>query len=329
VQRKGDVYTLFRYAILDAPIYEKVLSVEMLTEHLKAVHQAFETKHKAICISVGAHDSILRQADMPMIPVEDMRQVLKNSPKTYLQQDLTGYLFDCWILSPGKKQAPIAVDPTKAVLPQKHRVLVGGAKRQLVEDLQKAAKAAGLMVDQIIPGLVGPINAFEIAMPEPFAKEVVALVDIGFRNTSIGLVFGGELMVHRVVGIGGEKLTNAISEAMGISFPEAESLKLGMPGEVQVHLEPILSGLGRELRASVDFFEHQQDRSISRIFVSGGSARSEMIVKGLESELMAGCCSWNPASSMQMALPPAQVAEFEAVSPQLAVALGAAISTLS
>ena len=83
VQRKGDVYTLFRHAILDAPIYEKVLSVEMLTEHLKAVHQAFETKHKAICISVGAHDSILRQADMPMIPVEDMRQVLKNSPKTY------------------------------------------------------------------------------------------------------------------------------------------------------------------------------------------------------------------------------------------------------
>lgn len=329
VQRKGDAYTLFRHAIMDAPLFEKVLSVDMLTEHLKAVHQSFETKLKAISISVGANDSILRQADMPMIPVEDMRQVLKNSPKTYLQQDLTGYLFDCWILSPARKQSPVAVDPTKAVVQQKHRVLVGGARRQLVDDLTKAAKAAGLVVDQIIPGLVGPINAFEIAMPDSFAKEAVALVDIGFKNTSIGLVFGGELLVHRVVGIGGEKLTAGLAEAMGISFAEAESLKLGMPGEVQMHLEPLLSSLARELRASIDFFEHQQDKTISRVYVSGGSARADFVVKGLESDMMAACCSWNPGATMQLSLPPTQAAEFEAVSPQLAVAIGGAVSTLS
>ena len=44
MQRKGEVYTLVRYCILDAPISEKSLSVEMLTDHLKAVAQALEAK---------------------------------------------------------------------------------------------------------------------------------------------------------------------------------------------------------------------------------------------------------------------------------------------
>jgi len=37
LQRRGDAYTLLRYCIMDAPIYEKNLSVSLLADHLKAV----------------------------------------------------------------------------------------------------------------------------------------------------------------------------------------------------------------------------------------------------------------------------------------------------
>jgi Tfp pilus assembly PilM family ATPase len=93
---------------------------------------------------------------------------------------------------------------------------------------------------------------------------------------------------------------------------------------VQSNLEPLLTPLGRELRASVDFFEHQQDRTVGQIYVSGGSARSEFIMKGLETELMAPCKPWNPAATLQLVLPATQASEIEQVSPQLAVAVGAA-----
>jgi hypothetical protein len=47
-------------------------------------------------------------------------------------------------------------------------------------------------------------------------------------------------------------------------------------------------------------------------------------MKGLGTEMMALCKSWNPTATLQMALPPAQVSEVEQVAPQLAVAVGAA-----
>jgi Tfp pilus assembly PilM family ATPase len=93
-------------------------------------------------------------------------------------------------------------------------------------------------------------------------------------------------------------------------------------------LETVVTSLAQELRASIDFFEHQQDKVVTQVFLSGGSARSELIVQILQSELMAQCRIWNPTSFLQLALPPQQTAELEQVAPELAVALGTALAVL-
>ncbi len=323
VQRRGDANILLRYAIIDAPIYEKTLSVDLLGEHLKAVYQALETKTKFASLSVGITDSLVRHTDLPQIPLEDMRQILKNNSKNYLQQDLPGYTFDCYFVptrASGNSGEGIKINANS----QKLKCLVGGAKKQLADDIQAAARHAGLIPDVLMPGIVGPVNAFEMAQPDLFTKDALALVDIGFKATSVCLLQKGELIVSRVVNIGGDKLTQGLAESMGISYAEAEGIKVGMPAEVQANLEPLLTPLGRELRASIDFFEHQQDKTVGQIYISGGSARSEFIMKSLETELMAPCKPWNPAATLQLALPPAQAAEVEHVASQLTVALGIA-----
>ena len=119
-----------------------------------------------------------------------------------------------------------------------------------------------------------------------------------------------------------------LAEMMNISYAEAEGIKVGMAPEVQSTLETQVSPLGRELRASLDFFEHQQDRPVAQIFVSGGSARSEMILQMLHTEMLADCKTWNPAGFLQLALPGQQAVEMEHVGSQLAVAIGAALATL-
>jgi type IV pilus assembly protein PilM len=323
LQRRGEKYALAGYALLDAPIYERNLSVDLLTEHLKAVFEALQTRARPVVIALGVNDSLVRHADIPQMPVSDMRQVLKNNTKTYLQQDLAGHLFDCYIIPPRASQkAPEKGKPGGGN--SKMKVLVAGAKRQLVEDLQSAVRNAGMVPEVILPGLVGPVNAFEQAMPDVFGKEVVALVDIGFKNTTICLTQQGELILSRVVAIGGDKLTHSLAESLGISYAEAEGIKVGMPAEVQSNLESLLLPLGRELRASIDFFEHQQDKPISHIYISGASSRSEFILQMLQTELMGECKTWNPAGGMELALPPQQFGEFDHVASQLTVAIGAA-----
>jgi type IV pilus assembly protein PilM len=325
LQRRGETFALCRYALLDAPIYEKNLSVESLSEHLKAIGQALEAKTKLTTLAIGVNDSFVRHVEMPRLSVNDTRQVLKINSKNYLQQDLPNHVFDCWLVPP--RRLPNPADAAKALVgPQKQKVLVTAAKKQLVDDFQAASRNAGLIADRIVPGLIGPVNAFELAMPDVFSKEAVALVDLGFKHSTICLLQEGELVLSRVVAIGGDKLTSGLAESMNISYAEAEGIKIGMADEVQAGLESLLAPLGRELRASIDFFEHQQDKPLNQVYLSGGSARSDFIVQTLQNELMVQCKTWNPTTFLQLALPARQATEIEAVASQLTVAIGSAVA---
>jgi type IV pilus assembly protein PilM len=86
--------------------------------------------------------------------------------------------------------------------------------------------------------------------------------------------------------------------------------------------------LGRELRASIDFYEHQQDRAVTQAFVTGGSARSDFVMQKLKQEMMIECSLMNPTTFLKMELPPQQTAELEQVAPQLTVAIGSALAAL-
>jgi type IV pilus assembly protein PilM len=323
LQRKEDNYALVRFSITDAPVFEKNWSVELLSDHLKGIVQAIGPKTKQVTVALGLNDLIVRNVEIPLMPIHEMRQILKINSKAYLQQELTGYIFDCSIAAQRNGS-----EKNRAGSTGKARVLVAGAKKTFLDDLQSAIRNAGLIPDFIIPGVIGPVNAFERAMPEMFEKEVVALVDIGFRNSTISLMQEGELLLTREVNIGGDKITNGLADMMSITYAEAEGIKIGMANEVQSQLEMLVSPLGRELRASIDFFEHQQDRTVSQVLISGGSARSELIVNTLQTELGVECRPWNPTTSLQLEVTPQQKAELEQISPQLTVAVGAALTSI-
>jgi type IV pilus assembly protein PilM len=327
LQRDGEGLVLSGYALLDAPIYQKGLSPELLAEHLRNVIHMLGPGTRSVILAIGVSDSVVRHADLPGMPLSDLRQVLKNNSKNYLQQDLAGHVFDCSFIAPASNGQPVEKAKPGPAGP-KHRVLVAGARKQLIEEMQAAVKTAGLVADEIVPALIGPVNAFERAMPEVFSGEVVALVDLGFKNTTICVLQQGELVMSRVVAIGGDKLTSGLSEALGISYAEAEGIKVGMPTEVQAVLESLLLPLGRELRASLDFFEHQQDKPVTRVFFNGASARSEFVVRTLQTDLLVECKSWNPLTFLRPALPPQLASELDHAGAQLAVAIGVAIPSL-
>jgi len=322
LQRRGEGFALKAYTILDAPIFEKTLSAELLADHLKAVANSLNSPTKHSVLIIGINDSILRHAELPMIPVSDMRLMLKFNSKNYLQQELPDHVYDCQVLPPKASATGEAVSKAG----QKARVLVGGAKKQVLDDLQTATRAAGLNAIHVTPSQIGTANAFEMAEPELFQKEVIALVDLGFKNSTISILNQGELALSRVVAIGGDKLTGSLAETLNVSYAEAEGIKVGLPEEIQSAMQALLMPLGRELRASLDFFEHQQDKTVSQVFISGGSARSPFIIENLQTELMIQCKGWNPVSSFALELSPQQIGEIESVAPQLAIAVGGAMA---
>ena len=323
MERVDKSLSLSRFVVQDAPIYDKALPQGLLTEHLRNIVEALQPRTKNATIAIGANDSILRSTELPLLPLPEMRQMLKFNSKNYLQQDLRDYIFDCYIVPPrGQPEAG------KAGV-AKYKVWVGGTRREVLMTLESAAKEAGLVPKQVTLSILGPINALELAQPEVFGKEVVALVDLGFKSSSISILDNGELCLSRSVEIGGDKLTTGLAEAMSVSYAEAEGIKIGMPQEVEVHLQPLVAPLGRELRASIDFFEHQREKSVGKIMVSGGAARSDFLVQLLQTELAVACKSWFPTEGLKLNLPAQQLTEVEQVSSTLTVAIGSAAMSLA
>jgi type IV pilus assembly protein PilM len=327
VQRRGDAFNLVNYALIDSPVFDKNSPADLLTDHLKNVVRALGSKTKQVTLALSDSETVFRQVEAPLMPVADLRRMLKFNSKSYLQQELNDFVFDCQYVLPSAPAAKGADVAKLAASAQKHKVAVGGVRRQMIEDVQAAIKAAGLVPDLVVPGVVGPLNAFEMAEPDAFAKEVVALVELGFKNTTITILDSGDIMLNRVVAIGGDRLTSGLAESLNISYQEAENIKVGMANEVAQNLEPLIHPLGRELRASIDYFENHHDKTISKVFLSGGSACGELIVQALQVELMVACQVWSPTKYMQLMLPPEKVEEIDQLGPKLTVAVGAAAAS--
>src|ERR1035441_7006201 len=76
-ERRGEILALTRYALLDAPIFEKKISPELLGDHLKSVAEALGNTTKSVIVAIGLEDAMVRQIELPQIPIDEMRQILK------------------------------------------------------------------------------------------------------------------------------------------------------------------------------------------------------------------------------------------------------------
>ena len=86
IQRKGAGYDLTQYAIIDAPSFDRGMTPELLGEHLKSIVDAIGYKQKHVGLIIGVQDSLLRHAEIPLVPVDDMRLMLRYNSKNYLRE---------------------------------------------------------------------------------------------------------------------------------------------------------------------------------------------------------------------------------------------------
>src|SRR5580700_2933605 len=125
LERRDNTFSLARFTVQDAPIYDKAMPQGLLTEHLRSIMEAMQPKTRQVTVAIGAGDSVLRSTELPLMPISEMRQMFKFNSKTHLQQDLKDYIFDCHIVpTRGQQQT----EPTKAGV-VKYKVWVGGARR--------------------------------------------------------------------------------------------------------------------------------------------------------------------------------------------------------
>jgi type IV pilus assembly protein PilM len=228
---------------------------------------------------------VVRVVDMPAMPDDELDGAIRFSAADHIPIPLDEAVLDHAVLEP----AP----PAEPGGPPQVRVLFAAAHRSALDGLLAAVAAGGLRavaVDLVPFALVRALN--EPAEPvEPRAETedgfappgpvpAEAIVSVGAALTTVIVHEAGRPRFVRTVQAGGDMLTAAISEELGIEIGAAEAAKRDPHGDEDLGaraarvVELRLAGILGEIQSGLAYWMAQAERPLQRIVLSGGGARA-------------------------------------------------------
>jgi type IV pilus assembly protein PilM len=156
-------------------------------------------------------------------------------------------------------------------------VLLVAVKKDIINSYTSAIRMAGLDPVVVDVDYFALESMFDVNYT-PTEKEVVALVNIGARYSCMNILRGSRSTFTGDVPVGGKEFNDALVRNLGVSFAEAETIKLGQNPEhpmdtVEPVLQPVKEFLTEEIHRALSFFwTAATDESISTIYLSGGAA---------------------------------------------------------
>jgi len=322
VRRDGERVVLAEYALRKLPVDGKGPSKGALVSELQQLLGGLKTADRHAVVTVSCPSAMVCQADVPRMRIEEVRGALQlpSNCAKYLRRELVNYYLDV-------VEIPESGEEGKAKKPTM-RVLVGGASRDEVAVYRDALVEAKVRPAALELTAVSVVNAFQVSHPELCEKEVVLLMDIGAQATTINLLRKGVPVMTRIMRFGGSQLSEHIARVLTLKPGEAEDQKLKMSEPVQALVKTALLPLAREVRASIDFFERQEECHVTKAFAGGGSATAAEILHFLSEEVGIKLERWDPLRNFDLGQVGGDAAALKSMAPTLGAAIGAAVGRL-
>lgn len=257
----------------------EVIDVPSVARAIKELWSSAKLSTKRVVVGVANQRVIVRQADLPWMPTTEMRSSLP-----MMVQDL---------LPMPVAQAILDFHPVEEFVTEEGvrtlRVLLVAAARTMVLSSLEAVRQAGLTATQVdlTPfAVLRSLASIDHLGTDPAAHgSAEALVDIGAKVTNIVVHQNGTPRFVRILLMGGDDVTEAVAERMGVPFEEADAMKQelglgpapGFPadgGPAAQVIESVGAMLTDEIRGSLDYYLAQAASSpLRQVKVSGGGAR--------------------------------------------------------
>jgi type IV pilus assembly protein PilM len=300
LKKRGDSLSLVNLAFAAIPpeVQEESdpdVKLEQVSELVKKMLHENDFKLRDVVVSIPGDDAIVRYIKLPNMPREELKNVIAYETEQYIPLSIDQVVLDFAVLGELEEEGQ-----------KKLEVLLVAAKKDIVDRYLELFKRSGvnpvvLDVDSFALG-----NAFEHAYGK-LEGETVSLINLGAKLTTIHIMESGVSHLTRDVAVAGNSFTREIQREFGLSFQEAEELKHkqgqalvesedilqidsndqeNMTGRISDAIAPVLNKLLAEIRRSFDYYESSIRKTpISRIFLSGGTARLRNIDKYLAEKL--------------------------------------------
>jgi type IV pilus assembly protein PilM len=330
LQRFGQV-ALPQGAVRDGEVSDP----QLVADAIKHLWSTAKFSSKKVILGVANQKVIVRQVDLPWMPADELRDSLGMQVQDFLPIPIEQAILDYY---------PLA-EVTGEGGDRSMRVLVVAAARDMVMLALEAVKRAGLKADQIdltpfaVLRALGRIDELGSASASQSGAE--ALIDVGAKVTNIVVHENGVPHFVRILLMGGDNITEAVSERLGVPFDQAVAVKqqLGMSpvrGEVVSDhpaarvIEGSAGAFIEEVRGSLDYYLAQPASvPIQRVVLSGGGARLAGLGPRLAAATRLSVAPGVTTAALKIGKTGLTDEQLSYVEPQIAVPVGLAMGVAS
>ncbi|MFB3818805.1 MAG: type IV pilus assembly protein PilM [Candidatus Methylomirabilales bacterium] len=287
---------------------------------IAAIQQIFtenQIKTKDVVVAVSGHSVIVKKIKVAKMKPQELEEAIPWEAEQYVPYAIEDVSLDYQVLdTPEGEQLD---------------VLLVAVKKDIINDYLSIISTAGLNAIVVDVDAFALQNAFELAY-ELDKDQVIGLVNLGAAVMNINILQNGMSEFTRDSALGGNRYTESIQKMLGLSYEQAESLKLG--GEVdgrsfadaQPAVDMVNAEVAGEIRRSFDFFRSSSHSdTIHRVILSGGCARLPGLVEYLGENLEIPFEVANPLRKIQSDPKKFDPEYLELIAPQLAVSVGLAL----
>jgi type IV pilus assembly protein PilM len=313
----------------------EVADPEAVAGAIKHLWASTKFSTKKVVLGVANQKVIVRQVDLPWLPEGELRQSLAFQAQDYIPIPVDQAILDFHPI------ADFVSDSGSRMM----RVLLVAAVRDMVLSAVEATTKAGLSVAQVdltpFAVLRSAAQVDSLGLASRGHGEGEAVVDIGSKVTNIVVHQNGAPRFVRVLLMGGDNVTEAVAERLGVPVDQAEGVKQQMglastPGVPESDhpaarvVESTGAALVEEIRSSLDYYLAQpQSAPLSRIVVSGGGARLGGLLPRLALATRLPVTPASPLSSLRVGKTGLSSEQLSYVEPLVSVPVGLAMGVAS
>ncbi len=308
----------------------EVVDSDAVADAIKQLWAHTKFGSKKVVIGVANQKVIVRQVDIPWMPADELKKSLAFQVQDFVPMPVDQAVLDFHPLE------ELGTEGGNRLL----RGLLVAASRDMVNASLEAVQKAGLSPVMVDLTSFAVIRSLADADHLGLGAQVEALVDVGARVTNIVVHQGGIPRFVRILLMGGQDVTDAVADRMGIPQEQAEALKQQLGSDSSVHgadvqaagrvIEAVAASFVDEVRGSLDYYLASSGSApISRLVLTGGGARLGGLAQRIQVTTRVPVEVGTPMHSLQVGrtgLSPEQIAFVE---PLAAVPVGLALGVAS
>jgi len=281
---------------------------EIRIEGVRETLSAVKNRYKKCIFAVPGQSVFVRNRELPSVPASKVADIVRYEITQQIPFPLRDIALDYQIL----KQAETG----------EYDVMMVAIKVDAIDAYGDVIQSAKLRIDTVDVGPVAAYNWMNFLGEFSEESETVACVDFGAATTDIVIVKDGYLRFTRSLTLAGNHLTEAIKNALDMSFLEAERVKVewgtvaprdqqeapaseeaGSTQRACAAIEQVLSRLVDEIRRSLAFFRSLPEGGpVTRVLISGGGTTLPGLVPFLQERLRINAIEiFNPLKGIQLA----------------------------